>query len=97
MQSESNTADSVIALANKTTSSVLEKLVFFFIIRSYVCIPSSGYNGCAATALRTATFICYPDGVYTADSGIALANKTSIVFEMFVVFFFVIRSYVCVR
>ena len=46
--------DSVITHANKTASSVLEMfVVFFFIVHSYVCIPSSGYNNdYTATALQ---------------------------------------------
>ncbi len=35
-------------------------VVFFFIVLSYVCIPSSGYNNdYTATALRTATLTRY--------------------------------------
>ena len=66
-------------------------VVFFFIVHSYVCIPSSGYNNdYTAMALRTAMHTRYAVGVYNSsimvDWVISLANKTaSSVFEMFVV------------
>ena len=69
--------DSVITHANKTASSVLEMfVVFFFIVHSYVCIPSSGYNNdYTATALRTATLTRYTVGVYNSSIWMHLVSS----------------------
>ena len=62
--------DSVITHANKMF------VVFFFIVHSYVCIPSSGYNNdYTATALRTATLTRYTVGVYNSSIWMHLVSS----------------------
>ena len=69
--------DSVITHANKTASTVYWMfVVIFFIVHSYVCIPSSGYNNdYTATALRTATLTRYTVGVYNSSIWMHLVSS----------------------
>ena len=70
--------DSVITHANKTASTVYWKclLCSSFIVHSYVCIPSNGYNNdYTATALRTATLTRYTVGVYNSSIWMHLVSS----------------------